>query len=191
MGLNDSGLADDEVGKRSVPTDASAERARNRINGIQDVDVDVAQNFSTPPQGFLTQRPTTGDYYEVKSGDRIYGYVSTQAATDTTRSTPIEVKSYINQLTGRDDAQLVYRAGDPVQARASNGVPLWEVYERESGHVVHTFADHDQTSAWATAQAWLRSISAEDPSLFSCRPKMTGANLSETWIRKIESIFDI
>jgi len=167
-----SGLADDEVGKRSVPTDASAERARNRINGVQDVEPNVAQNFSTPPEGFLTQRPATGDYYEVKSGDRIYGYVSTQAATDTTRSMPIEVKSYINQLTGRDDAQLVYRSGDPVQARADNGVPLWQVYERETGHVVHTFADHDQTSAWATAQNWLRSIGAENPSLFSCRPKM-------------------
>jgi len=38
--------------------------------------------------------------------------------------------------------------------------------------VVHTFADHDQTTAWSTAQAWLRSVGAEDPSLFSCRPKM-------------------
>jgi hypothetical protein len=166
------GLADDEVGKRSVPTDASAERARARINGVQDVDVNVAQNFSTPPAGFQTQRPATGDYYEVKSGDRIYGYVSTQAATDTTRSMPIEVKSYINQLTGRDDAQLVYRAGDPVQATAPNGVPMWEVYERDSGHVIHTFADHTQTAAWEQARSYLRGIGAEDPSAFSCRPKM-------------------
>ena len=159
---------------RSVPTDASAERARNRVNnnGVQDTDVDVAQNFATPPRGFVTQRPSTGDYYEVKSGDRIYGYVSTQAALSTERSIAIQVKRYIEQLTGRDDAQLVYRAGDPVQATAPNGVPMWEVYERDSGHVVHTFADHDQTTAWSTAQAWLRSVGAEDPSLFSCRPKM-------------------
>ena len=158
----------------------------------KDLEPDVAQNFAEPPpwrdqlanhvnpqtgdqppEGFLTQRPSTGDYYEVKSGNRIYGYLSTQAATDTTRSMPIEVKSYINQLTGRDDAQLVYRAGDPVQVTASNGVPMWEIYERDSGHVVHTFADHDQTSAWSTAQAWLRGIGAEQPELFSCRPKMS------------------
>jgi Putative amidoligase enzyme len=159
---------------RSVPTDASAERARNRANnnGVQDTDVDVAQNFATPPRGFTTTRPAVGDYYEVKSGDRIYGYVSTQAATDTTRSMPIEVKSYINQLTGRDDAQLVYRSGDPVQARAQNGVPMWEVYERDSGHVIHTFVDHTQQAAWEQARSYLRSIGAEDPSLFSCRPKM-------------------
>jgi hypothetical protein len=167
------GLADDEVGKRSVPTDASAERARARINGVQDVEPDVAQNFGTPPTGFQTQRPATGDYYEVKSGDRIYGYVSTQAATDNTRSIAIEVKRYIEQLTGRDDAQLVYRAGDPVQVTAANGVPMWQVYERESGHPVHEFADHDQTSAWSTGQAWLRSVGAEDPSLFSVRAKMS------------------
>jgi hypothetical protein len=145
---------------------------KEKSDGVQDTDVNVAQNFATPPIGFTTTRPATGDYYEVKSGDRIYGYVSTQAATDTTRSMPIEVKSYINQLTGRDDAQLVYRAGDPVQARASNGVPLWQIYQRDNGHVIHSFADHDQTSAWATAQGWLRDHGAEDPSLFSLRPMM-------------------
>ena len=142
-------------------------------SGVQDAEVDVAQNFATPPAGFQTQRPAVGDYYEVRSGDRVYGYVSTEAATDNTRSIAIEVKSYINNITGRDDAQLVYKAGDPVQVTAPNGVPMWEVYERDTGHVVHTFADHDQTSAWATAQGWLRSIGAEDPSLFSCRPKMS------------------
>jgi hypothetical protein len=156
---------DSNIGKRSVPTDASRERYNDRqeLNPVTD----------QPPTGFQTQRPATGDYYEVKSGDRIYGYLSTQAATDNNRSAAIEVKRYIEQLTGRDDAQLVYRAGDPVQARASNGVPMWEVYERETGHVVHTFADHDQTSAWATGQAWVRGVGAEDPGLFSVRPKMS------------------
>jgi hypothetical protein len=146
----------------------------------KDIEPNVAQNFTEPqqntnqpPVGFQTQRPAVGDYYEVKSGDRIYGYMSTQAATDNNRSIAIEVKRYIEQLTGRDDAQLVYRAGDPVQVTAPNGVPMWQIYERDSGHVVHEFADHDQTTAWATAQGWLRGIGAEDPSLFSCRPKMS------------------
>ena len=168
-----------DVRMQTVPTDASAERARDRQTGSPfnnttlDLNPDRAPpDYSQPPEGFSTQRPATGDYYEVKSGDRIYGYVSTRDALSTERSIAIEVKRYIEQLTGRDDAQLVYRAGDPVQARASNGVPMWEVYERDSGHVVHTFADHDQTTSWATAQGWLRSIGAEDPSLFSCRPKL-------------------
>lgn len=170
------GLADDEVGKRSVPTDASAERARTNSNPSwrdQLANHVNPQTGDQPPEGFQTQRPATGDYYEVKSDNRIYGYITPQAVADNTRSIAIEVKRYIEQLTGRDDAYIQYRAGDPVQATAPNGVPMWEVYERDSGHVVHTFADHDQTSAWATAQAWLRGVGAEDPSLFSCRPKMS------------------
>ena len=59
------------------------------------------------------------------------------------------------------------------QATAPNGVPLWEVYERDSGHVVYTFADHDQTTAWSTAQRWLRTYAEPAAaSNFSCRPKM-------------------
>ena len=77
----------------------------------------------------------------------------------------------------------------PQQATASNGVPLWQVYERTSGRPVHEFADHDQTSAWATAQAWLRDIGAEDPSKFSCRPKLNTTNESKA-ARIWESILD-
>ena len=59
------------------------------------------------------------------------------------------------------------------QATAANGVPLWEIYERDSGHVVHTFADHNQVTAWATAQSWLRThAESAAASNFSCRPKM-------------------
>jgi len=61
----------------------------------------------------------------------------------------------------------------PRQATAPNGVPLWEVYERDSGHVVYTFPDHNQQSAWSTAQAWLRAhAEPAAASGFSCRPKM-------------------
>jgi len=61
----------------------------------------------------------------------------------------------------------------PRQATAPNGVPLWEVYERDSGHVVYTFADHNPQSAWSTAQAWLRTYAEPAAaSGFSCRPKM-------------------
>ena len=158
-------LDSNQIRMRTVPTDASQQRYNDRqeLNPVTD----------QPPEGFTTQRPATGDYYEVRSGDRVYGYVSTEAATSNVRSMAIEVKTYINQLTGRDDAQLVYRAGDPVQSRAPNGVPLWQIYQRDNGHVIHSFPDHDQTSAWATAQGWLRDHGAEDPSVFSLRPMMS------------------
>jgi hypothetical protein len=61
----------------------------------------------------------------------------------------------------------------PRQAIAANGVPLWEIYERNLGWVVHTFADHSQASAWSTAQQWLSTHSkGADIRGFSCRPKM-------------------
>ena len=63
--------------------------------------------------------------------------------------------------------------GPPGQASASNGVPLWEVYERDSGRVVFTFPDHNQQSAWSTAQAWARAnVEPAEFSNFSLRPKM-------------------
>jgi hypothetical protein len=155
---------DSNIGKRSVPTDASQQRYNDR----QELEPVPDQ----PPEGMLMQRPGTGDYYEVRGGnDRVYGYLPTGAAG---RDVVVQnAKRYVNELTGRTDAYIQYRAGDPVQVRAPSGVPMWEVYERDSGHVVHTFADHDQTSAWSTAQAWLRGVNAEDPSLFSVRPKMS------------------
>ena len=58
------------------------------------------------------------------------------------------------------------------QVRMPNGVPVWEIYERGNGNVVHTFADHRQREAWSRAQEWLRGINVEDLSLFSVRPKM-------------------
>jgi hypothetical protein len=63
---------------------------------------------------------------------------------------------------------------EPNQVRAANGVPMWEVYQRDNGHVVHTFADHTQREAWAQAQAWLRSVGAEPSAFneFSVRAKM-------------------
>jgi hypothetical protein len=175
-------LPADQIRMRSVPTEASAERARSNGNlpwrdelerHVRDADVNVEQNFSTPPEEFMTQRPATGDYYEVKSGDRVYGYLPNSASRNESYELVRHSREYVNQLTGRDDAYIQNRAGEPVQVRANNGVPMWEVYERESGHVVHTFADHDQTSAWQQGQSYLRSIGAEDPSLFSVRPKMS------------------
>ena len=74
---------------------------------------------------------------------------------------------------GAEQPQQPQQPQQPRQATASNGVPLWEVYERDSGHVVYTFADHNQQSAWSTAQQWLRTHAEPvAASGFSCRPKM-------------------
>ena len=160
-------LDSNQIRMRTVPTAASQQRYNDRqeLNPVTD----------QPPEGFLTQRPATGDYYEVRGGnDRVYGYISSDAGrAPGGMGLAQTARQYVNNLTGTTGSYVQYRAGDPVQATAPNGVPMWEVYERDSGHVVHTFADHDQTSAWATAQGWLRGIGAEDPSLFSCRPKMS------------------
>ena len=187
---------DANIGKRSVPTDASAERARANSNPPwrdQLANHINPQTGDQPPEGFSTQRPATGDYYEVRgSNDRVYGYISSDAGrAPGGMGLAQTARQYVNNLTGTTGSYIQYRAGDPVQATAPNGVPMWEVYEPISGRPVHEFADHDQTSAWATAQAWLRDIGAEDPSKFSCRPKMTPvseARLTSAWENVVESM---
>lgn len=69
----------------------------------------------------------------------------------------------------------------PKQETSSNGVPMWEVYEIETGHVVHTFADHSQKEAEIAKDSWLKSIGAEQPALFSVRAKMTNPGQSQTY----------
>ena len=159
-------LDSNQIRMRTVPTDASAERYNDRqeLNPVTD----------QPPEGFSTQRPATGDYYEVRGGnDRVYGYISGDAGrAPGGMGLAQTARQYVNNLTGTTGSYVQYRAGDPVQATASNGVPAWEIYERDSGHVINTIFDHDQTSAWQQAQRYLRDIGAEDPSKFSCRPKM-------------------
>lgn len=81
------------------------------------------------------------------------------------RDIPMDVAQNIPEPQSRRD-QL------DQHVRAANGVPMWEVYERETGHVVHSFAEHNQQEAWRAAQKWLRDIGAEDPSLFSMRSKI-------------------
>ena len=58
------------------------------------------------------------------------------------------------------------------QVRMPNGVPVWEVYERGNGNVVHVVADHTQREAHQQAQTWLTGMGIEDPSLFAVRPKI-------------------
>ena len=58
------------------------------------------------------------------------------------------------------------------QATNERGIPYWEVYEKETGHVVHTFLSDDLPDAVTDAYNWLASVGAEHPDLFKVRPKM-------------------
>jgi hypothetical protein len=58
------------------------------------------------------------------------------------------------------------------QATNERGVPYWEIFERETGHVVHTFLADTQADAWEDTKNWLAGMNAEQPNLFSMRPKM-------------------
>jgi hypothetical protein len=58
------------------------------------------------------------------------------------------------------------------QAKNERGVPYWEVYEKETGHVVHTFLSDDLPDAVTDAYNWLTGIGAEQPDLFAVRAKM-------------------
>lgn len=59
------------------------------------------------------------------------------------------------------------------QARSSNGVPMWEIYNRVTGLGLHQFADHTQTSAWQTAHTWAQEQGfANRMDVLSVRPVM-------------------
>jgi hypothetical protein len=58
------------------------------------------------------------------------------------------------------------------QATTTEGVPMWEVYEIETGHVVYKFDADTKQEADAQGQLWLAHVGAEQPALFGVRPKM-------------------
>ena len=62
------------------------------------------------------------------------------------------------------------------QARAVNGVPMWELFDVGTGSVVHAIADHTGREAYDQGMTWLRSIGAEEPETygerFAIRPKL-------------------
>ena len=61
----------------------------------------------------------------------------------------------------------------PNQETNERGVPYWEIYEKETGHVVHTFLSDDLPDAVTDAYNWLTDIGAEQPDLFKVRPKIS------------------
>lgn len=86
----------------------------------------------------------------------------------------------------RDIPITVDQDAEQNQVRMPNGVPVWELYDRETGSVLHVIADHTARESWNQALGWLRSVGAEDPSTyeqrFAVRPKQLQPgerNLSE------------
>jgi hypothetical protein len=90
------------------------------------------------------------------------------------------VRAYVDPATLTPRAKLAKRIVEPKkqptpseqQAKNERGVPYWEVYEKETGHVVHTLLSDDLPDAVTDAYNWLQGIGAEQPDLFSVRAKM-------------------
>ena len=62
----------------------------------------------------------------------------------------------------------------PQQVVTDAGIPMWELYVRETGQAVNRFPDHHQTAAWSTARQWLRDAHAPESTwtAYSVRPLM-------------------
>ena len=76
---------------------------------------------------------------------------------------------------------------EPNQVRMPNGVPVWELFDVDTGSAVHAIADHTAREAYDQGMKWLRSVGAENPETygerFAIRPKRLAAgerNLSPT-----------
>ena len=101
--------------------------------------------------------------------------------------TPKEKEPEIAQNFSQQSTNPNPTIQEPQQVRMPNGVPVWELYDRDTGSVLHAVADHTHREAWGQAQTWLRSVGAESPETFSerfgIRPRLLSAgerNLSPT-----------
>jgi hypothetical protein len=94
------------------------------------------------------------------------------------------VRPYEDPATMTPRAKLAKRIATPKPPKAAQetnerGVPYWEVYELETGHVVHTFLSDDLPDAVTDAYNWLTSVGAEQPDLFKVRPKMKNTQVKD------------
>jgi hypothetical protein len=128
----------------------------------------------------------TGETLEIVKGrnrgevaDKVYDKYADQGIG-------FNVRAYTDPATMTPRAKLAKRIAttkpEPeksAQATAPNGVPIWELVDRMSGTVLHTFADHTFREAWPQARTWLANYGAEDPDTygvrFEVRPKMNSA----------------
>jgi hypothetical protein len=81
----------------------------------------------------------------------------------------------LHDFANTDDLEIRPQQAEqpkPAQATTPDGVPIWEIFERETGHVVHKFDADTKEDAWEYTKNWLAGMNAEQPNLFSMRPKM-------------------
>jgi len=81
----------------------------------------------------------------------------------------------LHDFKNADDLEIrPQQAEQPKAAQSTtpDGVPVWEIFERETGHVVHKFDADTKEDAWEYTKNWLAGVNAEQPNLFSMRPKM-------------------
>ena len=95
-----------------------------------------------------------------------------------------QVRPYEDPATLTPRAKLAKRIATPKQKKpeqATNerGVPYWEVYEKETGHVVHTFLSDTAADAKQDGANWLDSVGAEQPNLFAVRAKISGSTTAK------------
>jgi hypothetical protein len=84
----------------------------------------------------------------------------------------------LHDFKNADDLEIRPQQAEPPKAAQSTtpeGVPVWEVYERDSGNVVHKLEADTIHDAIERAKNWLINIGAENPNAFSVRPKMNAA----------------
>jgi hypothetical protein len=79
----------------------------------------------------------------------------------------------LNATDSQEQAPDVTQNFEPVQVTSPDGQPMWEIYKRDSGEVVHTFTSSSQPTAWEEAKWWLRSTGIDPANEYSLRPKMS------------------
>ena len=168
-------------------TAASAEDAGNKYNNWlrnQGMPVDT-ENYGYRPaqldagaeqraQNIRDSAPRADfEIYDSSNNNNVVN-IMRDATADRVREV---IRSYETPSGGYAPGVLRVRQIDtqPQQATTVSGVPQWEVYEKDTGHVVHTFADHNAAEARRQGMSWLTGIGAEDPGLFDVRPKMAGS----------------
>lgn len=149
--------------------------------GVRDVGMDVAQNIREPAprQDF--------EIYDSSNGNVVHTMRNVTAD---------QVRDILSQYESPSGgyAPGVLRVRDveqqePQQVRMPNGVPVWEIYNRNNDSVVHVIADHNRTVAIDQATTWLRSNGVRDLTGYMVRPKMLqpgeqnlSPTISESWL---------
>ena len=148
---------------RSVPTDASAER--------------VAQRDNSPRMDYEIYSDTTGRVVDIMRNASAAEVLRQIEHHERNGVTPGDLR--VRTFNPQPAQQQTPAATG--QATASNGVPIWEIYNITNGTVVHTIADHNEREAQNQARSWLQSAGVTNASDYKLRAKVN-APVSESWL---------